>query len=142
LPATLPSTLIPSAAGRRYRLETTTEAPKPKPVYLGSWAMSGNTMNEQYMPAPSRNAARFVVHTPRIRIIVMSISGWRLRTSTSTHRPQTAIPAASSPSVFGEPQPQTVVCAIATSTMQSPRLISAAATQLTVPGARIGDSGM
>ena len=32
-------------------------------------------MNEAYMPAPSRKAVRLVVHTPRIRIIVMSISG-------------------------------------------------------------------
>ena len=41
------------------------------------------------MPAPSRNAVRFVVQTPRIRIIVMSISGDALRTSTATHAQQT-----------------------------------------------------
>ena len=32
-------------------------------------------MNDEYSPPPIRNAARFVVHTPRIRIIVMSTSG-------------------------------------------------------------------
>ena len=41
------------------------------------------------MPAPSRNAVRFVVHTPRIRIIVMSIRGDALRSSTATHAQQT-----------------------------------------------------
>ena len=72
-----------SSSGSRYRPETTTEAPNPKPVLLGSCANCGKTMNDAYMPAPSRNAARLVVHTPRIRIIVMSISGLRLRISTA-----------------------------------------------------------
>ena len=74
---------MPIVEGSRYRPETTTDAPKPKPVLFGSCANCGKMMNDAYIPAPSRNAARFVVHTPRMRIIVMSISGLRLRTSTA-----------------------------------------------------------
>src|SRR5436305_1029400 len=108
-PAAAPSRPIASADGNRYRLETTTDAPNPKPVLLGSCANSGKTMNDEYMPAPSRNAARFVVHTPRMRIIVMSTSGSRLRTSTATQIAPTTSPNASNASVLAEPQPQTVV---------------------------------
>src|ERR1039457_2711387 len=104
---------MPIVEGSRYRPETTTEAPKPKPVLLGSCANCGKTMNDAYIPAPSKNAARFVVHTPRIRIIVMSISGLRLRVSTAIHTPETARPAAIRPSVFDEPQPHVVVSEIA-----------------------------
>ena len=82
------------------------------------------------------------VHTPRTRIIVMSISGLRLRSSTTIHRPQTARPAASSASVGGPVQPQAVVWAIAMSTPDMPAVISAAAAQLTRPGERTCDSGM
>ena len=99
-------------------------------------------MNEAYRPAPSRNAARFVVHTPRTRIIAMSISGSRLCNSTPIHAAHTAKPAANSVKVRVSPQPHTVVCAIAISTQHIPRLISAAAGQFTCPGVRTGDSGM
>ena len=140
-PATAPSTPMLRAAGSRYRLETTTDAPNPKPVLLGSCANCGYTMNDAYIPAPSRNATRFVVHTPRIRIIAMSISGSRLWTSTQIHAAITSAPAANSAIVLAPPQPQTVVCAIPISTKQIPTLISVAASQFTRPGERIGDSG-
>ena len=93
------------------------------------------------MPAPSRNAVRFVVQTPRIRIIVMSISGSALRASTAIQPQQTSRPAPSRPSVLGEPQPQLVVSLIASSTAVMPVLISTAAVQLIRPGTRTGDSG-
>src|ERR1700727_75894 len=99
-------------------------------------------MNDAYIPAPSRNAARLVVHTPRIRIIAMSIRGSRLRSSTATHAAHTAKPAARSPNVLGSPHPHTVVCAIAISRADIPALISAAAVQFTWAGERTGDSGM
>ena len=99
-------------------------------------------MNDEYRPAPSRNAARFVVHTPRIRIIFMSTSGTRLRSSTVTQSAQNSSPNPNMPSVFGEPHPHTVVWAIAISTPQMPTVINAAASQLTRPGERTGDSGM
>ena len=100
-------------------------------------------MNEAYIPAPSRNALRFVVHTPRIRIIVMSIRGWELRTSTAIQLTETATPARIRPSVLGDPQPHVVVSLIASSTVEMPTVvISAAASQLIRPGARTGDSGM
>src|SRR5664279_5039816 len=99
-------------------------------------------MNDAYIPAPSRNAARFAVHTPRMRIIVMSISGLALRASTAIHTAETARPAAIRPSVFDEPQPHEVVSEIASRTVEMPIVISAAASQLIRPGTRTGDSGM
>ena len=105
---------MPIVDGSRYRPETTTDAPKPKPVLFGSCANCGSTMNDEYMPAPSRNAARFVVHTPRMRIIAMSISGSALRDlDRGSTASETISPAAISPSVLAEPQPHTVVCEIA-----------------------------
>ena len=98
-------------------------------------------MNDEYIPAPSRNATRFVVHTPRIRIIDISTSGSRLWSSTQIQAAITAAPATSSAIVLVPPQPQTVVCAIAISTQHIPRLMSAAANQFTRPGERTGDSG-
>ena len=53
----------------------------------------------------------------------------------------TARPAAIRASVLGEPQPQVVVSLIASSTVEMPIVISAAASQLMRPGTRIGDSG-
>ena len=82
------------------------------------------------------------VHTPRTRIIAMSTSGLRLRSSTRIHRPQTARPAASSASVRSPVQPHAVVWAIAMSRQDMPVVISAAAAQLTRPGERTCDSGM
>ena len=77
-------------------------------------------MNDEYIPAPSRNATRFVVQTPRIRIIDMSTSGSLLWSSTQIQAAITAAPAASSAIVLVPPQPQTVVCAIAISSAADP----------------------
>jgi hypothetical protein len=133
---------MPIVDGSRYRPDTTTEAPKPKPVLFGSCANCGKMMNDAYIPAPSRKAARFVVHTPRMRIIVMSISGSLLRTSTATHTAMNASPTAIRPSVFADPQVHSVVSEIASSTAEMPIVINAAASQLIFPGTRTGDSGM
>src|ERR1019366_738842 len=137
----MPRIVMPIVDGSRYRPETTTDAPNPNPVLLGSWANWGKTMNDAYIPAPSRKAARFVVHTPRMRIIVMSISGLGLRVSTAIHTAETASPAAIRPSVFVEPQPQVVVLLIASSTVEMPIVISAAASRLVGPATRTGDCG-
>ncbi len=51
-----------------------------------------------------------VVQTPRTRIIAMSTSGVSLRTSTAIQAATKAKPTAARPSVFGEPQPHSVVC--------------------------------
>src|SRR2546423_819003 len=141
-PAAARRSPIVRAVGSRWRLDTTADAPNPKPVLFGSCANCGKTTNDEYMPAPSRNAARLVVHTPRIRIIVMSTSGSRLRTSTAIQAKQNSSPKPNSPMVLAPPQPQTVVSAIAISTPQTPTLISVAASQFTLPGERTGDSGM
>ena len=72
----------------------------------------------------------------------MSISGCSLRASTTTQSAQTTSPAASRPSVFGEPQPHVVVSLTERSTIEIPLPISAAASQFTRPGICTGDSGM
>ena len=82
-----------------------------------------------------------MVHTPRRRIIPMSISGSRLRSSTATHTAQMISPTASRESVRAEPQPQVVVSETASSASEMPIAIRPPATQLIRPGARIGDSG-
>ena len=93
------------------------------------------------MPAPSRNAATFVVHTPRMRIIVISISGSRLRISTMTQARQISAPTPIRAIVFGNPQPHVIVSLTAIRITDMPTLINAAASQLTRPGTRTGDSG-
>ena len=99
-------------------------------------------MNDAYIPAPSRNADAFVVHTPRIRIIVMSISGFLLRTSTAIQSDRDRDPTASRPSVFGDPQPHVVVSRSRSARSRCQLVISAAASQLMRPGSFTGDSGM
>src|SRR5204863_5774480 len=91
--------------------------------------------------APGRKANGLVLQTPRIPIMVMSVSGSALRSSTSTQSAQTARPAASNPIVLGDPHPQVVVSEMAISTITMPADINAAASQLTRPGTRTGDSG-
>ena len=55
-------------------------------------------MNDAYMPPPIRKAARLVVQTPRIRIIVMSTSGFSLRVSIVIQSAITITPASISAS--------------------------------------------
>ena len=67
---------------------------------------------------------------------------FELRTSTAIQTHETASPAAIRPSALAEPQPHAVVSEIASSTIDMPTVISAAANQLIFPGTRTGDSGM
>src|SRR5581483_3984591 len=94
-PAADPTTNIPPVEGRRYSAEPRTEAPNPKPVLFGSCANCGKTTNDEYIPAPRRNAVRFAVQTARTRISAMSISGCVLRSSTRIEATHKAAPAAS-----------------------------------------------
>ena len=141
-PALRPRIVIPIVDGSRYRPETTTEAPKPKPVLVGSWANWGKTMNEAYMPAPSRKAATFVVQTPahaHHRHVDQRVVAAHLDRDPGDEK---ATPTASRPIVLAEPQPQVVVSLIASSTTDMPIVISAAASQLMRPGRahrRLGD---
>ena len=99
-------------------------------------------MNEEYIPTPTRNATRLVVHTPWMRIIAMSTSGSSERSSVSAPGGEHDEPGGDQRRcVLAEPQPQVVVWLTATRTITSPSDISAAASQLTLPGALIGDSG-
>ena len=72
----------------------------------------------------------------------MSTSGFALRTSTAIQATETAMPTASRPSVFVDPQPHVVVWLIAISTIDMPIVIRTAASQLMRPGSFTGDSGM
>ena len=58
-----------------------TDAPKPKPADCGISTSLGTSRNEPNMPNPTISAVRFVVHTPRRRIIRMSTSGSATRSS-------------------------------------------------------------
>ncbi len=98
-------------------------------------------MNDEYIPKPSSNATAFVVQTPRIRIILMSTSGWSERDSLRTHSASSTRPTAMHPSVFTDSQCQFAVSLTATRTAASPSDISAAPAQFTRPGTRTGDSG-
>ena len=82
-----------------------------------------------------------MVQTPRSRIIRMSTSGCRERVSTHTQNASRTAPAAMHPSVFADSQCHELVWLTATRTSTSPALIRIAASQLTWPGTRTGDSG-
>lgn len=79
------------------------------------------------MPTASSRPARFVVQTARIRIIRMSTSGVRERSSTATQPASTARPAATRPSVRTDSQPHDGACVIASRTPVSPADSSSAA---------------
>ena len=121
-PAARPSSAIPSVAGSRYRPETTTEAPKPKPVLVGSWANWGKTMNEAYRPAPSRKAASVrgphAAH-PHHRHVDQRVVAAHLD-QRSRPRRTTSADARAGRASSAEPQPQTVVWLIASSTAEMP----------------------
>jgi hypothetical protein len=119
-----------------------TEEPKPYPFETGVWTNCGMSTNELYIPNPSRNPARLVVQTPRMRIIPMSTSGLGDLVSVQIHTTATTTPTAMSPSVRADSQPQLGASLIATSRHTSQSERSAAPVQSTVPGARTGDSGM
>ena len=100
-------------------------------------------MNDEYMPAPSRNAARLVVQTPRIRIIVMSISGTLLCVSTAIQRRETASAGREQRErLRASPSPRRSSARSRSARGRCPTLISAAASQFTRPGdadRRLGD---
>lgn len=118
-----------------------TDAPKPYPTFAGVSTKSGIRRNDEYMPKPSRAATAFVVQTPRMRIIRMSTSGCRDRTSLHTQATRPVAPAASRTTVRAEPQCQTGASLTATSRAASPIDISTAPTQFALPRTRSGDSG-
>ena len=134
-PASEPSTPMPTAHGQQVHPGGHHRGAVAEPGAGGQLGQLGEQQEERVQPPPSRKAARLTVHTPRTRIRAMSTSGLLLRSSTMIHTAQTARPAASRPRVRALVQPQTEVCAIAISTQHMPVLISAAATQLTRPGA-------
>ena len=98
-------------------------------------------MNDAYMPKPSSAATAFVVHTPRIRIIRMSTSGWWLRDSLRTHTTSRTIPAPSTSRVRADSHPHPGASLTASSTPARPADINAAPLELIRPGTRTGDSG-
>src|SRR3954471_19022434 len=140
-PVNWPMPTIVTVEGARKRPAATTEAPRPYPVLLGSWTNCGMRMNDEYIPTPTRNATRLVVHTPWMRIIRMSTSGSGELTSSRIQKPSTTMPTAIPVRVLPEPQPQVLVSLIEISTITRPADISAAAFQLMCPGDLIGDSG-
>src|SRR3954465_6626814 len=94
-----------------------------------------------YIATPKSSPTRFVVHTPRTRIIRMSISGCSARDSAHTHTTASTTATASSTSTFGEPQPQFGASLTPTSSQTSHTESRNAVIQFTEPAARAGDSG-
>ena len=94
------------------------------------------------MPKPISVAERFVAHTGRSRSIVMSTSGSAIRDSTTTQATTASTDAASRPSVAADSQPQLGPSLTATSSVTSQAASSRPPAQSTLPGVRIGDSGI
>lgn len=107
----------------------------------GSCTNWGSRTKEEYIPTPTSTATRFVVQTPRIRIILMSTSGSFAPSSVLTQATRLRTPSAIRPSVLADPQPHALVWLTATSTRTRPVDISAAARQLMWPGSLTGEGG-
>src|SRR5664279_4696212 len=60
----------------------------------------------EYIPTPNRKATRLFVHTAGTRIMCMSISGWRERSSTAIQAAARTTARARRPRTFVEPHPQ------------------------------------
>ena len=95
----------------------------------------------EYMPIPNRNATRLFVHTAGTRIIFMSMRGWRERASTSVQATPMTTASATRPITSGDPHPQLGASLTPMSRATSHPERSRAASQLTWPGVRTGDSG-
>src|SRR5215471_2943281 len=78
--------IIAIVVGIRNSPASVTDDPNPYPVDFGDCTYWGIRTKALYMPNPSNSAARFVVQTPRARIITMSTSGCLERISTHTQR--------------------------------------------------------
>src|SRR5262245_33591843 len=98
-------------------------------------------MNELYIPAPTRNAARLTVHTLRARIIAMSTSGSATCSSLTTHATSSTAAPTKRPRVRGSPHPHDEPSLMPTSRHTSQPDSSTAPPQLIFPGDLIGDSG-
>ena len=94
------------------------------------------------MPKQISVADRFVAQTGRSRSIVMSTSGSTIRDSTATHATTASAANASRPSVGADVQPQLGPSLTATSSATSQVASSRPPAQSTLPGERIGDSGI
>src|SRR3954466_7903384 len=103
-PDTGPATRTPAVAGTIKIPASVTEAPNPNPVDSGNSTNCGTSTNDENMPKPNRSAARFVVQTPRSRIICMSTTGELLRSSDQTHTGIRTAAAAKRASVLPEVQ--------------------------------------
>ena len=101
--------------------------------------MSTNALNR---PKPIRKPARLVDQTGRSRIICMSTSAFVVRASMTTHAAPATAAMASSPIVRTDVHPHCGASLIASRRQTSKRESSAAPSQSTEPGARMGDSGM
>ena len=135
------TTSIAMLIGSRKRPACVTDAPKPKPVLRGSSTNCGTRMNAANMPKPSSSVARFVVHTPRSRIMRMSTRGTAARSSTRTQTTTSTAVAANRPSVGPEAQPQRDPSLTPSRRQMSQPESRAAPAQLIRPGVRKCDSG-
>src|SRR5699024_6945762 len=140
---TRPNTNIITACGSNISPDWLMVVPKPYPASWGSVCKnSGTHANGAYIPTPTSNATRFVVHTPGRRIMCMSISGTRARRSDTTQTPISTTPPVSSPITTGELQPQACPWLRASKIATSQPDNHTAGKKLMRPGVRTGDSGI
>ena len=90
---------------------------------------------------PNRKATRLLVHTAGTRIMCMSMSGSRECSSTTIQAAHRATPSRINPMTLGEPHPHDGASLTPRSRATSQPDRSTAASQLTRPGVRTGDSG-
>ena len=95
----------------------------------------------EYIPTPNRKATRLFVHTAGTRIMCMSISGWRERSSTAIQAAARTTARARRPRTFGEPHPQLGASLTPRRRATSQPDSSTAAGQLIRPAVLTGDSG-
>jgi hypothetical protein len=130
-----------AACGSSRNPDSVTVTPNPNPEVAGVWRNAGRNAKLAYIPKPMSSATRFVVHTPRIRIMPMSISGCADRASRRIHTAATSSAKPNRPRVAGEVHPHAGARVTPSSRATSQLVSSAAATQLTRPPARTVDSG-
>ena len=94
------------------------------------------------IPQPSRKPTRFVVQTPRSRIISMSTSGLGERVSARIQATASTTASRGARSCGPSSQPQFGASLIASEQADEPEREQDRARPVDLPGARTGDSGM
>ena len=132
---------IVTSIGSINRPACVTLEPKPNPAAFGICMNCGTNAYTANIAAPNSSATRFVVQTAGSRIIRMSISGFRERSSTVIQATSSTTAVANNPIVNNEPQPQDRPALSGSSSATNQPDSNVAASQSIRPGTLFGDSG-